>query len=237
MAKMFFIDLTRCTACRSCQVTCKQWKNLPAEETVNTGSHQNPPDLSFITLKTVHFIERGKAGNMQWLFFPEQCRHCTDPPCMGQADSDKEGAVLQDKDTGAVIFTDLIDQVDGDGVRAACPYDIPRKQKDGKRLSKCDMCVDRIREGRLPACVLSCSTGCMNFGNEKDMETLAEKRLAIVKKKYPKAILGDADSVRVIYLFQEDPKNYHAKAVADISIHPMSRRQMFAKALGLHRST
>ena len=237
MAKMFFVDLTRCIACRSCQVACKQWKNLPAEETVNVGSHQNPPDLSFITLKTVHFIEKGKAGDMQWLFFPEQCRHCTDPPCMGQADTDKEGAVLQDKDTGAVIFTELTEQVDGDGVRKACPYDIPRKQKNGKRLSKCDMCIDRVREGKLPACVLSCATGCMHFGDEKEMEALAKQRLAIVRKKHPKAVLGDPDSVRVIYLFQEDPKTYHAKAVADISTHPMTRRGMFAKALGLqHRA-
>jgi formate dehydrogenase iron-sulfur subunit len=236
MAKMFFVDLTRCTACRGCQVACKQWKNLPAEKTVNTGSHQNPPDLSFNTLKTVHFAEKGKAsaGNMEWLFFPEQCRHCTDPPCLGQADADKEGAVIQDAASGAVLFTDLIDQVDGDGVRAACPYDIPRRQKDGKRLSKCDMCIDRVREGKLPACVLSCPTSCMHFGEEKEMEALAKKRLEEVKKKYPKAALGDPDSVRVVYLFQEDPRGYHPKAVADISIHPMSRRQIFARTLGLH---
>ena len=234
MAKMFFIDLTRCTACRSCQVACKQWKDLPAEETVNAGSHQNPPDLSFVTLKTVHFIEKGKAGNLRWLFFPEQCRHCVDPPCMGQADVDKEGAIIQDQDTGAVIFTDLIDQVDGEGVRAACPYDIPRKQKDGKLLSKCDMCLDRVREGKLPSCVLSCSTGCMSFGEEKAMEELAQKRLDIVKKKYPKAVLGDADSVRAIYLFQEDPESYHPKAVAELKPHPLSRRRILAKALGLH---
>ena len=234
MAKMFFIDLTRCTACRSCQVACKQWKQLPAEETVNAGSHQNPPDLSFVTLKTVHFIEKGKAENMRWLFFPEQCRHCTDPPCMGQADADKEGAVIQDQDSGAVIFTALTEQVDGDGVRAACPYDIPRRQKDGKRLSKCDMCIDRVREGRLPSCVLSCPTGCMNFGDEKAMETLAAQRLELVKKRHPKAVLGDPDSVRAIYLFQEDPKSYHDKAVADSSAPPLSRRRMFAKALGLH---
>jgi len=234
MAKMFLIDLTRCTACRSCQVACKQWKQLPAEETVNAGSHQNPPDLSFVTLKTVHFIEKGKAGNMRWLFFPEQCRHCTDPPCMGQADADKEGAVIQDQDSGAVIFTALTEQVDGDGVRAACPYDIPRRQKDGKRLSKCDMCIDRVREGRLPSCVLACPTGCMNFGDEKAMETLAEQRLERVKKRHPKAVLGDPDSVRAIYLFQEDPKSYHDKAVADIGALPLSRRRMFAKALGLH---
>ena len=37
MAKAFFVDLTRCTGCRGCQIACKQWKNLPAEETTNRG--------------------------------------------------------------------------------------------------------------------------------------------------------------------------------------------------------
>ena len=46
MAKAFFVDLTRCTGCRGCQIACKQWKNLPAEETTNRGGHTNPPDLS-----------------------------------------------------------------------------------------------------------------------------------------------------------------------------------------------
>jgi formate dehydrogenase iron-sulfur subunit len=76
----------------------------------------------------------------------------------------------------------------------------------------------------------------MNFGDEQDMEALAKKRLESVKKKHPKAVLGDADSVRVVYLFQEDPKIYHPKAVAELNPHPLSRRQIFAKALGVdHR--
>ena len=54
MAKAFFVDLTRCTGCRGCQIACKQWKNLPAEETTNRGGHTNPPDLSSVTYKTVH---------------------------------------------------------------------------------------------------------------------------------------------------------------------------------------
>lgn len=51
MAKAFFVDLTRCTGCRGCQIACKQWKNLPAEETTNRGGHTNPPDLSSVTYK------------------------------------------------------------------------------------------------------------------------------------------------------------------------------------------
>ena len=35
MAKAILVDSTKCTACRGCQVACKQWNNLEAEETVN----------------------------------------------------------------------------------------------------------------------------------------------------------------------------------------------------------
>lgn len=230
MGKMFFVDLTRCTACRGCQVACKQWKNLPAEETRCTGSHQNPPDLSYVTLKTVRFEERThKGGKMDWLFFPEQCRHCVEPPCKGQADADLEGAVLKDEATGAILFTELTAKVDGDMVRSACPYDIPRKDPATGRLSKCDMCNDRVQNGLLPACVKTCPTGCMNFGDEQEMEALAKKRLAEVKKEFPKAVLGDPADVRVIYLFQTDPKQYFEHAIAELGPSMMTRKQLFAR--------
>lgn len=232
MAKSFFIDLTRCTACRGCQIACKQWKNLPAEETSVTGFHTNPPDVSAVTYKTVHMVEEGKGKNLKWYFFPEQCRHCTEPPCMGQADVDKEGAVIQDAASGAVLFTELTAEVDGEGVREACPYNIPRVDPETKRLHKCDMCIDRVREGKNPACVQTCPTGCMNFGEDTEMMSLAKERLASVKKKHPDAVLGDADSVLVIYLFAKDPKLYHSHAVADASIKspvPLTRQQLFAR--------
>jgi Fe-S-cluster-containing dehydrogenase component len=37
MSYAFFIDTDRCTGCRGCQVACKQWHDLPAEETQNRG--------------------------------------------------------------------------------------------------------------------------------------------------------------------------------------------------------
>jgi formate dehydrogenase iron-sulfur subunit len=57
MSKSFLVDTTLCTACRGCQVACKQWHDLPAEETVNRGSYQNPADLSFDTYKLVRMNE------------------------------------------------------------------------------------------------------------------------------------------------------------------------------------
>lgn len=230
MGKLFFIDLTKCTACRGCQIACKQWKKLPAEDTHQSGTHQNPPDLSFVTLKTVRFIEGKFDGKFEWLFFPEQCRHCYDPPCKGQAQLDDEGSVIHDEATGAVVYTDKIVNCDGASVRSACPYDIPREAPDNKGCSKCDMCHDRVSNGLLPACVLTCPTGCMHFGDEAEINEMAKKRLAEVQKTYPKAVIGDPEASRVLYLFQVDPKKYFKYAIADASgSMPLTRKEMFAK--------
>ncbi|MBT8763693.1 4Fe-4S dicluster domain-containing protein [Desulfohalobiaceae bacterium Ax17] len=229
--KTFFIDLTRCTACRGCQVACKQWHKLPAEETYNWGSHQNPKDLSYITYKLVRMKEVVEKGEIKdWLFFPEQCRHCVEPPCKMTADMYDEQAILQDELTGAVIFTERTKKLDIEEIRGACPYDIPRQDENSKIMSKCDMCLDRVHNGLLPACVQTCPTGAMNFGDREEMLALAKKRLSKVKKYYPDAVLGDPESVRVIYLFQTKPVNYHEFAVAGLSLPPvMSRKQALAK--------
>ena len=212
MGKSIFVDLTRCTGCRGCQVACKQWKNLPGEETRNTGSHQNPPDLSFDTIRLVRFTEARVDGKLEWLFFPEQCRHCYQPPCVRVADDFANGALKHDPETGAVYTGPSIMELGGkkiQAIRESCPYDIPRSRKDGKGLAKCDFCLDRIRAGMKPACVLACPTGTMVFGEEEYMLELAGKRLKEVRKRYPKAYLGDPGNVRVIYLYQTDHRLYY----------------------------
>ena len=40
--KSFFIDTTRCTGCRGCQVACKQWNRNPGTKTSQRGTYQNP---------------------------------------------------------------------------------------------------------------------------------------------------------------------------------------------------
>ena len=172
--------------------------------------------------------EVGKGKDFRMLFFPEQCRHCELAPCMTASTID--GAIVQDEKTGAVLFTPLTAQLDAQAVREACPYDIPRVDPQTKQIHKCDFCNDRVHQGMLPACVLSCPTGCMNFGEREDMENLAEQRLAEVKERFPNAVLGDNGIVHVIYLYAEDPNLYHKFAVfAQNDANPMTRRQLFAK--------
>ena len=218
--KSFFVDTTVCTACKGCQVACKQWHDLPAEETVNRGSYQNPADLSFMTYKLVRFEEVVVDGKFKWLFFPDQCRHCLEPPC--EMTAEDPSAIFRDSSTGAVIYTARTKNLDAQSIVDSCPYNIPRACKDGT-LAKCDMCLDRVENGLLPACVKTCPTGAMNFGDRDDMLAMAKKRLAVVQKTNPKAQLLDPDDVRVIFLVTEDPKLYHKFAMASNGAFDMTR--------------
>ncbi len=85
------------------------------------------------------------------------------------------------------------------------------------RISKCTMCFERVSKGMLPACVKSCPSGAMNFGDRQDMLDLAKKRLDQLKKEYPKAILADAENVNTIYLLIDEPNKYHEFSVAQKS--------------------
>ena len=217
--KTFFVDTTKCTACRGCQVACKQWNQKAGEKTYSQGSHQNPPDLSSNTWKLVRFSE--VAGEkVKWYFFPDQCRHCVSPPCKEVADGKAKGAIIHDEKTGAVVFNPKIKikPADFKEIKEACPYDIPRIHSTTGIMGKCTMCFDRTPEGLLPACVKTCPTGAMNFGDRKAMLEMANKRLAEVKGTYKDASLANPDDVRVIYLLVDDPKKYHKFAVAENTV-------------------
>ena len=102
--KTILVDVSRCTGCRGCQVACKQWNELPATDTVQTGSYQNPPDMNGDTYKIVRFREgRHENGKPYWNFFTDMCRHCVNPPCVLAAD---EGTMIHDEATGAVVYTE-----------------------------------------------------------------------------------------------------------------------------------
>ena len=231
MPKAFFIDTSRCTACRGCQVACKEWHEHKAVPTLQRGTHQNPPDFTTQNFKIVRFSEHKIDGQIKWLFFPDQCRHCTTPPCKDAADAYVPGAIIQDEATGAVLYTEAtkkltIDQAQQ--VRDVCPYGIPVRDQDSGLLTKCDWCIDRQRAGMKPACVKTCCTGAMNVGERDDMLALAHRSLEKVKQTHPKAELLDEDYLSVIYLVTEPRKLYHEFAERRVNPNPMTRQAFLA---------
>lgn len=207
--KAIVIDVSRCTGCRGCQVACKQWNELPATKTTQTGSYQNPPDMNGDTYKIVRFSEGiDRLGKVYWNFFTDMCRHCLVPPCKIAA---KPDTMIHDPVTGAVVYTERTAENDFELLRTMCPYNIPRKNERTGAIVKCTLCFDRISEGGKPACVQSCPTDAMRFGDITAMRALALERVAELKKTHPNARALDMNEVRVIYVLTETPNTYGVK--------------------------
>lgn len=210
--KSFLIDTTKCFACRSCQVACKQWNENPAEDPVptNLGSYENPPDLSWSNWALIRFKESERPdGTVAWNFVRQFCRHCIDAPCRQAATY--EDSITIDEETGAVLFNEGTANENFDKIRKACPFDTPRQGPDG-RLYKCRMCVDRVHNGELPACVKACPGGGLEFGDRADILQMAEERLAAVREEFPDAAILDKDDVRVLILLADRQSMYKMKS-------------------------
>lgn len=191
-----------CIGCRGCQTACKSWNQLPGIKTRNSGTNQNPPDLESAAFNIIRYSEvPSKANPVRWLFVSRRCMHCEDAGCMkicpapGALYRTKEGAVAFDRDK--CIACKLCVN--------ACPFDVPRYDAEGK-VTKCHLCFDRIGAGMEPACVKTCPTGALRFGDRDELITTA-------RKEGFKTIYGEQDlgGLGSIYAFKEEPKLYGMK--------------------------
>lgn len=180
-------DSSKCTACKGCQVACKQWNQLPsplvAEEYEFTKSFQSPLDNSPDNWLIINFKEVNKEVGIDWNFMRNACFHCTEAACEMAC---PVGAISK-KDNGAVV----IDQEKCIGCRycvASCPFGVPRWDETSNTTFKCWQCQDRTAADRKPACVSTCPTGALEFGDRAEMVAAAKERVAQLKE------LGFADA-------------------------------------------
>ena len=200
---MKLIDVSKCTGCRGCQLACKQWNQQPAKQTKNRGTYQNPPNLQANTWTLIRFQEIADKDGVKWLFRKDGCMHCTDAACVKVCPS------------GALYYSDFgtvgINHERCIGCKecvSACPFEIPKYDRDTDKVYKCDLCLSRIEVDLIPACIKACPTGALKFGEKKTM----------LKTAYARAeeLGGDAnvygdkfvDGTHVVYVLPEKPGVY-----------------------------
>ncbi|MDO9573475.1 MAG: 4Fe-4S dicluster domain-containing protein [Candidatus Contubernalis sp.] len=212
MAKVKLIDTTKCIGCKGCQTACKNWNQLPAQETTFVGSYENPADLDANTWCRVKFNEYDEGG-MKWYFNKFQCMHCSDPACaticpVSAISKTSSGSVKVDTDTcigcGACV--------------GACPFNVPRVDV---KMFKCTQCFDRTGNNLTPACAKTCPTGAISYGDRDAKITEAEDRISAISGKYPNAQIYGKDELGglgTVYVLADDPEKYGLPADPQVSL-------------------
>jgi formate dehydrogenase beta subunit len=246
MAKAMLLDLAKCTACRGCQAACKQWNDLPAEETTNRGTYQNPADLSYDTYTLIHFQERERSdGTLAWLFLNQRCLHCSEAACV---DACPTGALAYNE-LGLVSYVEEL--CNGCGYCTQfCPFGIPRLGAADvitgeAKSSKCTFCQDRTTNGLVPACAQACPTNAIVFGERDELVLMGKQRVQALKDKgradarlYGEKELGGLHQMYVleekasVYGLPEDPKYPGSSWLMQKLIQPVGNIAFGAAVVG-----
>ena len=162
--RALLVDIDLCYGCFTCEVACKQEHNLPV------GLHW----------MRVHTVGPKRVdGKLKMYFYPMHCMHCSKPACV---DACPEDAITQRAD-GIVLIsagrcTGCLKCME------ACPFGAIEYNAETSLVGKCNLCVERIEQGKLPACVYHCPTGALQFGDPNEFtvnkhKTAAEEELGI----------------------------------------------------------
>lgn len=213
MAKAILVDTTKCTACRACQVACKQWNQLSATVTECDGTYENPLDFRG-SYTRVLFNESVKDGEPRWNFAKTQCMHCTDAACAMVCPT---GAIHKSQYGTTVI--DAGKCIGCNYCLANCTFGVIYFDRALNRARKCDMCYERMANNLTPACAKACLAGCLHYGERSEVLAKAETAVSAAKGRglasarvYGKDEVG---GLGWVYVLKDAPAAYRLPADPD----------------------
>jgi formate dehydrogenase iron-sulfur subunit len=230
----FFTDTSVCIGCKACEVACKEWNAIPADNTAGLAgmSYDNSVGLGASTWRHVAFIEQTTAEpgavdlgmpsvpqaaveadrQVGWLMASDVCKHCTHAACL---DVCPTGSLFRTEFGTVVVQEDICN---GCGYCVpACPYGVIDIRLGDGRAWKCTLCYDRLGAGQEPACAKACPTDSIQFGPLAELRERAAARLEQLQAHgVPQARLyghdpadgvgGDGDGA--FFLLLDEPEVY-----------------------------
>jgi len=148
----FYVNSAKCTGCKTCQLACKDYKDLHAD----------------VNFRRVYEYTGGnwQADGDTWnnnvfaYYLSISCNHCADPACTKVCPT---GAMHKRKEDGLVAVNEDI-CIGCKSCRMACPYNAPQYDPRKGHMTKCNGCAERVAVGKKPVCVESCPLRALDFG-------------------------------------------------------------------------
>jgi Fe-S-cluster-containing dehydrogenase component len=220
------IDLDRCTGCEACVVACRVENNIPT-----VGPEEAAKGRSINWIRVERYFE-GEYPDVKVKFMPVLCQHCEEAPCepvcpVYATYHTDEGlnAQVYNRCVGTrycanncpytVRFFNFFDPKWDAPLEKALNPEVSVRTRGV--MEKCTFCIQRIRKGEekakdegrevrdgdvTPACVQTCQTKAMYFGNIADPESEVSK---LSKSNRATRLLEDLGTKpRVIYLNKGD---------------------------------
>ena len=194
------LDYQSCINCKACEVACKE------ENGVLLGA-----DKQRIW---VGQTEKSVFGTPFVNYYPSQCNHCMDAPCVevcptGASYFAEGGLVLADKDKCILCK----------GCMEACPYDARFVDDRFVAVDKCTFCYDtRLSQGETTtACQVTCPTNVRLLGDLDDengelVQLLKSRKFFVLKE-------GEGTVPKLFYLFPQDQTFAINSIGSDTTIH------------------
>tara|TARA_B100000676_G_scaffold272803_1_gene291023 strand:+ start:352 stop:1083 length:732 start_codon:yes stop_codon:yes gene_type:complete len=221
------IDIDKCTGCQSCVVACQAENNIP----FNTDALFNQKRASE-WIRIERYWE-GEFPNVKAKFMPVLCQHCNNAPCepvcpVYAAYHNDQGMNVQvyNRCIGTRFcqnncpyharFFNWFDPYWPEEMKNQLNPDVTVRSRG--IMEKCTFCVQRIRRAEIeagkenrenvdgdvnPACVQSCPSGALMFGDSLDPDSQISKELDHARKHLLLDHLGTEPNV--IYLKKVDP--------------------------------
>ena len=113
---------------------------------------------------------------------PMNCRHCEKSPCVAACPT----GALSRVENGPVIISTM--KCIGCSLCAmVCPFGVLELDYLNRVMRKCDLCIHRLNEGKLPACVTTCPARALDYD---EFDNIMRR----IKERAAKAIISGVGS-------------------------------------------
>ena len=177
------LDINKCIGCRRCAYACLMENNTDREMAMEWIKVVSVPREELEILNTDWQYKDAPKKDM--VYIPMACMHCEDPPCVMVCP-----VVATFKEPDGIVVVDYDRCIGCRYCMTACPYGarrfnwrkpkVPANEinpnmhilgnvlRPAHVMEKCTWCIQRSRDGGVPACVEVCPVGARVFGDLND---------------------------------------------------------------------